>query len=102
MIELVTSFVLNDWKTSKTIYLIDVREQEEFDSGHLQGAILQPLSEFDPRSIQKPEGPLVFYCRSGARSEYAAHLVKNLHPDWDIYNLQGGILEWKKQGFDIE
>lgn len=102
MIDLVTADTLFDWKKSHNVYLIDVREQDEYSSSHIQGAHLYPLSNFDPKDIQKQNTPIVFYCRSGARSHHAASVLKNLHPDWEIYNLQGGIISWLKQGFSTE
>ena len=49
------------------VALVDVREQNEWDAGHVEGATLHPLSRFDP--AQLPRGmPIVLICRSGNRS----------------------------------
>lgn len=75
--------------------LIDVRTQEEFDEGYIEGAILLPLgeletlaSEFLPDLNQK----ILVYCRSGNRSETAARLLGEL----GYINVLdfGGILDW--------
>lgn len=102
MIDLITADILLDWKNSNNVYLIDVREQEEFNTGHIPGAHFLPLSTFNPKEVKKQNLPYVFYCRSGARSHHAATLLKQLHPDWEIYNLQGGILSWQKNGYETK
>jgi sulfur-carrier protein adenylyltransferase/sulfurtransferase len=101
MIDLITADVLHDFKKSGNVYLIDVREQEEYDEAHIQGAHLMPLSTFKPSDVKKQDHPLVFYCRSGARSHHAAMLVRQLHPNWEIYNLEGGILSWIKNNYPV-
>jgi rhodanese-related sulfurtransferase len=75
--------------------LIDVRTQEEFDEGYIEGAILLPLgeletiaSEFLPDLNQK----ILVYCRSGNRSETAARLLGELGYT-NVLDF-GGILDW--------
>lgn len=77
---------------------VDVREQEEWDAGHIKGAIHLPLSAL-VLSEEKPtnlphDRPLILYCRSGARSLKAAQILQargcaNLH------NLTGGYMSWQ-------
>ncbi len=85
------------------VTLIDVREKEEYDEGHIEGSRLIPLVTFlaDPILV-KPEQPVVFMCRSGKRSERAlnAYLIK--FPDATAYNLTGGILAWIAASLPIE
>lgn len=62
--------------------IIDVREKDEYDSGHVDGAINIPLSELGS-STQKLDQldknqQVVLYCRSGARAGSAMQLFKNL------------------------
>lgn len=99
MIELMTADILYDLKKSNNVYLIDVREQDEYNQAHIQGAHLMPLSTFNPKDVKKQNLPYVFYCRSGARSHHAAMLFKQLNPNFEIYNLEGGILSWQKNGY---
>jgi rhodanese-related sulfurtransferase/rubrerythrin len=77
--------------------LIDVREPREYDTGHIPGAKLMPLSDFDVRVAELAkleEKDLIFYCRSGARSarvsEYAAVTIGFPH----VFNLLGGYSAW--------
>lgn len=101
MIDLISSPLLFDLLKSNKVYLIDVREQEEYDLGHIQGAHLMSLSTFNPDDLKKQTYPYVFYCRSGARSHRAAMLIKQLHPEWEVYNLQGGILNWQENNYTV-
>lgn len=101
MIDLITSDRLFDLLTSNNVYLIDVREQDEYDQGHIQNAHLKPLSSFNPSMLTEQNQPYVFYCRSGTRSMHAAMIVKQLHPQWELYNLEGGILSWQKNGYKL-
>lgn len=58
--------------------LVDVRTRAEFSSGHLGGAINVPLSDLGAgaRKLGDTAGPVVVYCRSGARSRAAARQLQ--------------------------
>ena len=61
--------------------LVDVRSPDEFDSGHLEGAVSLPLDriQFDiARAVPERTTPLVLYCRSGARSGRACTLLAEM------------------------
>lgn len=89
---------LKQWRDSdKEHQLIDVREQHEFDAANL-GGVLIPLGEIPARLEEiNPDVPVVMQCRSGRRSALAAEWVEQKYPGIEIYNLEGGILEWKKK-----
>jgi len=77
--------------------LVDVREPDEYANGHIPGARLMPLSDFDVRVAELAkleERDLVFYCRSGVRSarvsEYASLTIGFPH----VFNLIGGFAAW--------
>lgn len=99
MIDHINANELNVWKKSENVYLIDVREPLEFDQAHIEGAHLIPLSEFHISQIPHQNKPIVIYCRSGGRSMRACELLKQAGFQEKIYNLDGGILSWIKQGF---
>ncbi len=64
--------------------LVDVREQEEWDQGHLDGALFVPLSDLDNDEIPSdlPEDKtLLLYCRRGMRAMRAAAILGEHHPD---------------------
>ena len=78
--------------------LIDVREPNEYQEVHAEGAQLMPLSEFETRYSELPKDqPLVMICRSGARSGRAAqYLLDNGYSN--VSNLTGGTLAWQEAG----
>lgn len=81
-------------------YLIDVREQEEYDEGHLSGSKLIPLSKLElvcNEKIPNKEMPLLVHCQSGRRSEKATMILEKLGYK-DIRDI-GGINDWP---YDIE
>lgn len=82
----------------KNIVLIDVREQEEWDAGHIDGALHHPLSEIKKENmpVRHQDKDIVLYCRKGFRSLEAARLLKDCgFPD--IYSLSGGYEAWVKK-----
>ncbi len=76
--------------------LVDVRQPAEYAAIHIPGAMLMPLMELESRLFDLPDDrELVFYCRTGARSQVAAMLATEAElSDKRIYNLVGGILAW--------
>ena len=83
--------------------LIDVRTQDEFDLGHIDGAInLDFYSETfqnDILSLPKNE-TIVLYCRTNNRSSKTANILKE-NGFKEISVLEGGITDWVKNGNDI-
>ena len=74
--------------------LIDVREAREFALSHLPGAVHMPLAELPLRLAgMPPDSPLVFICRSGARSWAAANLAMSAGRT-SLAHLEGGMLAW--------
>jgi rhodanese-related sulfurtransferase len=78
------------------VALIDVREQHEWDEVHATGAQHLPLGELPQRVGELPGGPLMFICRSGARSARAADWV--LGQGRDTTNVAGGTDAWVVAG----
>ncbi len=77
--------------------LVDVREVGEYESEHIPGAKLLPLSELEGRLDELPEDrELVFYCHSGHRSNVGAVFARDSGlVNGAIYNLIGGISAWE-------
>ena len=81
---------------SQTGYVIlDVREQDEFDAGHIPGAILIPygsIEEKAPSMLPDKEQLILVYCRSGRRSKIAAQSLEKM----GYTNIKefGGIIDW--------
>ena len=83
--------------------LVDVREQAEWDNGHLKAAQLVPLSLLSkdgaviPASLPK-DRPLYLHCRSGGRSLKAAEILKA--KGYDARALEAGYGQLVKDGFE--
>lgn len=76
--------------------VLDVREQEEFDSGHIKGAVLIPHTEIEAQAEEKlpdKNATILVYCRSGRRSKIAAEALARL--GYTCVKEFGGINDWK-------
>jgi rhodanese-related sulfurtransferase len=82
--------------------LVDVRELNETELERYPGAVIVPLSAFDPAAIPEPEGrEVVFACRSGRRSVTASLAAQEQGYPYSSH-LAGGILAWKAAGLPTE
>lgn len=75
--------------------ILDVREQDEFDAGHIHGAILLPYTKIENKAkdlLPDKDKQLLVYCRSGRRSKIAAEALARL----GYTNIKefGGIIDW--------
>jgi rhodanese-related sulfurtransferase len=77
------------------VVLVDVRPSEEFDAGHIDGALSIPLDQLDERLAELPPGSeIVAYCR-GALCAYAHDAVRLLRAEGRAARrLEGGWPEW--------
>ena len=79
-------------REKQAVYLIDVRSREEFESGHLSGAVNLPLPQLEQGlSGILPDVPIYLVCQSGLRSRRAMELVRNAQPDRTVFHLAGGM-----------
>ena len=113
----ITSLQLNDLlvKHNNKVFIVDIRTPAEFSSGHIKGAFNIPLDviSFDKlydiydEKFAKDNSPIVFHCRSGARSLNFLSMAKS-DKSYDeslnisFYHLKDGILEWVGSGYSIE
>ena len=78
------------------VLILDVREQDEYDGGHIPGAVLLPLGSISEESaarvIPEKDATVLVYCRSGSRSKKAAKALAELGYT-GIYEF-GGIRTW--------
>ena len=81
---------LADWDRLGDRLLVDVREPDEFEAGHVDGAINLPLSQLRERHGEIPRGrSLAVYCQVGQRGYYAVRLLRQ--HGHDAANLSGGF-----------
>ena len=81
--------------SGESYILLDVREQNEFDEGHIPGAILIPYTEIDAKAeefLPDKEAQILVYCRSGRRSKIASESLANL--GYTNVKEFGGINDW--------
>lgn len=92
---------LAEWLDEGSAVLVDVREDNEHASERIEGAVLAPLSRFDPDAIHDrfAGSRVVFHCRSGMRSVSAAKRYAGTGED--LYHLVGGIQRWKAAGHGV-
>jgi molybdopterin/thiamine biosynthesis adenylyltransferase/rhodanese-related sulfurtransferase len=82
---------------------IDVREQDEWDEGHLPGAVHVPRGNLESRIegvVPDKTTPVVLYCASASRSAFAAESLLQLGYDRPM-SLEGGYTDWKRNGYEI-
>ncbi|MFZ2161720.1 MAG: rhodanese-like domain-containing protein [Sideroxyarcus sp.] len=88
----------------KNALILDVREQGEYDAGHVLNSKLVPLGKLKDRigELEKyRERPIVVICRSGQRSASACGLLGK-QGFAQAYNLNGGIIAWQKASLPLE
>jgi rhodanese-related sulfurtransferase len=87
---------LADWRavSASNHVLVDVREPDEYDRGHIPGAINLPLSELRRRADELPrDRPVWLYCAAGQRGYFAQRML--LQRGWDARNLSGGYTTYR-------
>jgi molybdopterin/thiamine biosynthesis adenylyltransferase/rhodanese-related sulfurtransferase len=86
------------------VALVDVRETDEFATGHLPGAVHVPRSYLEQRiegAVPDRSQRLVLYCASGNRSALAAHTLAEQLGYQDVASMTGGITLWKDRGYEV-
>jgi molybdopterin/thiamine biosynthesis adenylyltransferase/rhodanese-related sulfurtransferase len=84
--------------------VVDVREQDEWDEGHIPGAVHVPRGHLESRierAAPDSSRPIVVYCSAGNRSAFAAKTLGELGYE-DVTSLAGGFTDWKRNGFPVE
>jgi rhodanese-related sulfurtransferase len=109
----VNSSKANELLSTGEFFLLDVRTPAEFNAEYIEGAILIPLKnvpkedsvELPPEKLlaqrlcEIPEDkPILVYCKSGTRSDAARDLLVDSGYR-HVYNMEGGIVTWKAEGY---
>lgn len=84
--------IIDDYDNYTDTVIVDVRTNDEYESGHIKGAVNVPVSEIKSIDISKDK-KIVVYCRSGSRSNTAAKELIELGYE-KVYDM-GGINDWK-------
>lgn len=81
-------------------YLLDVREDDEWEAGHAPQANHIPLGELENRYQEVPlDRTVICICRGGGRSARAAEALAGV--GYRTYNLAGGMRAWASDGLDV-
>jgi rhodanese-related sulfurtransferase len=93
--ELKSILTADSGKGAKSVFLLDVREPEEFEESRIEGCTLIPLGELMMRAPKEldPEANIVVYCAHGVRSMHALMGLKQLGFE-KVRSLEGGIAHW--------
>lgn len=84
------------------VLVLDVREQWEYDEGHIPGVTLIPMAEVSQRLDEIPaDKTVIVTCRSGNRSGQVTDYLRQQGFD-NVHNMDGGILAWEAAGYDVE
>ena len=78
---------------TQNIVLMDVRSGQEYEEGHLDGAINIPVYNIEKeisKYVKSTEDTIILYCSSGSRSRQAKEILENLGYS-EVYNLKEGI-----------
>jgi len=82
------------------VAILDVREPEEWELGHIEAARWIPLDQLPTRWRElDPKTRWICVCLAGTRSNYAAALLRG--QGLDVSNLAGGMLEWQRHQLPI-
>ena len=97
----ITQEAAKEMMDTQEVVILDVREQHEYDSGHIPGAVLLPVGTITEDTaaavIDNLDTVVLVYCRSGNRSKTASQVLADLGYT-NIYEF-GGINDWP---YDIE
>jgi sulfur-carrier protein adenylyltransferase/sulfurtransferase len=83
--------------------LVDVREPDEWEEGHIPGAVHIPRGRLESRVeglVPDKERALVVYCSVGSRSAFAAKALGEMGYE-NVVSLAGGFTDWKRNGFEV-
>src|ERR687884_398178 len=86
-------------------FVIDVREQHEYDEGRLPGAVHVPRGYLEQRIenvVKDKDARVILYCQSANRSAFAADTLQRQLGYTNVQHMTGGITLWKDRGFEVE
>ncbi|MGZ8474905.1 MAG: MBL fold metallo-hydrolase [Candidatus Limnocylindria bacterium] len=85
------------------IQLLDVRDQKEWDAGHIPGSVHRPYHDIRalPEAIDA-EAPVAVICASGQRSAVGASLLQRFGAREVMHVVDGGVPRWQREGWPVE
>jgi rhodanese-related sulfurtransferase len=93
---------VNALRDNAGVFLIDVREPDEYAAGHIPGITLIPMGEVASRLAELPrDKEIIVTCRTGNRSGQVADLLRQ-QGFTNVHNMSGGIVAWEEAGYPVE
>ena len=84
------------------VMILDVREQDEWDAGHIPGAVFMPMGQVPDRLSEIPKDKTVIVqCRSGNRSSQVTDFLVQ-QGFTNVHNMAGGLKAWQSAGLPVE
>ena len=84
------------------VMILDVREQDEWDAGHIPGAVFMPMGQVPDRMSEIPKDKTVIVqCRSGNRSSQVTDFLVQ-QGFTNVHNMSGGLNAWQSAGLPVE
>ena len=102
--DLVTPKEASVLTSEKKAVIVDVREEDEWNAGHIAGAVHIPLKQLEtrlPELQQYKDKTIITQCRSGKRSADALEVLKSAGFT-NVYSMDGGIMAWSKDGLTMQ
>ena len=84
------------------VIVLDVREQWEYDEGHIPGVIHMPMNDVPANLDEIPtDQTVIVSCRSGNRSGQVTNFLREQGYE-NVHNMEGGIVAWERAGLPVE
>ena len=87
----------------ENVFVLDVREPDEFKAGHIEGAVNVPIRTLAQNLDKLPKdkaAPVAVVCKSGIRAAYATMTLKLMGYS-NVKDVAGGMLAWEKDGLPV-
>lgn len=99
----VTRMTIPELHAARDLQILDVRERDEWERGHLPGSVHRPYHDIDavPEGID-PARPVAVVCASGQRAAVGASLLRRAGAREVIHVVEGGVPRWARSGWPIE
>lgn len=99
-----TNELFDEIRNGKQLYVVDVREQDEFERGHIPAALFIPRGFLELRienTIPDRSAPIYLYCGGGNRSALAARSLQEMGYT-NVFSLEGGFSQWQRESKPVE
>ena len=91
-----------DIQNDPNVFMLDVREQDEYDEKHIPGINLIPMSTIENCLDEIPtDQTVIVTCRTGNRSDQVTQFLR-ANGFNNAHNMTGGIVEWEQAGYPVE